>query len=359
MSEPLTPADCDLRHFKGMTLEIERLRRSSAWRACKRNPELAFYMLNLWLASWHEVPAASLENDDDALCDLAMCSPDRWAEVSTDVLRGWIECSDGRLYHPVVAEVALHAFGKSQKSKKAIQERWKNNEKNTDVQRPKNERNTKKEKKERKEDTGEREDNSTSVGFADSHPDDEIPVSLPKPKTAATRSTGCDAFDAAWKLWPRPGRERSAKAKALKAWRRAATGDAEKLEAVRAYLASADAKKSGGEFVPAFERWLTGRLDTWIEQVREAVAAPAVAPRKSEPEWWAAVRCAFAVDEFFGSDWALWRGCEPVTETPLTVRASSANAFAALTRDKSTFEHFEIVTGKTVVVLPPERAMVR
>jgi Protein of unknown function (DUF1376) len=107
---PLVSTKVDLTDFKFMPLEVARLRRSKAWLICKRRPEVAFYMLNLWTASWHERPASSLEDDDDVLADAAMCPPDRWSEVKADVLRGWIKCSDGRLYHPVVAEKALEAW---------------------------------------------------------------------------------------------------------------------------------------------------------------------------------------------------------------------------------------------------------
>jgi hypothetical protein len=67
--------DCNLRAFEYIPLLIARLRRSRAWLTCKRRPELAFYMINLWTAAWHEVPAGSLEDDDDVLADLAMCDP--------------------------------------------------------------------------------------------------------------------------------------------------------------------------------------------------------------------------------------------------------------------------------------------
>ena len=56
-------------------------------------------------------PAASLEDDDDVLADGTMCHPERWPEVREKVLHGWQHCSDGRLYHPVVAERASEAKG--------------------------------------------------------------------------------------------------------------------------------------------------------------------------------------------------------------------------------------------------------
>lgn len=107
---PLTPADSNLSDFKFMPLEVQRLRKSRAWLICKRRPELAFYMLNLWTASWHEQPAGSLEDDDDVLADLAMCDPAKWMKLRADVLRGWIKCSDGRLYNKTVAEKANESW---------------------------------------------------------------------------------------------------------------------------------------------------------------------------------------------------------------------------------------------------------
>lgn len=95
----------DLRDYDYMPLYMERLQKSKAWLACKRDPALAFYMLNLWMRSWHEVPCGSLENDDDVLSDAAMCDPKTWARIKQKVLRGWEE-SDGRLFHSVVEEVA-------------------------------------------------------------------------------------------------------------------------------------------------------------------------------------------------------------------------------------------------------------
>ncbi len=107
---PLVSAEVDLRGLQYMPLYIERLQKSKAWLVCKRKPELAFHMLNLWMRAWHEVPAGSIEDDDDVLADAAMCEPRRWGKVKADVLRGWVRCADGRLYHPVVAEFATQAW---------------------------------------------------------------------------------------------------------------------------------------------------------------------------------------------------------------------------------------------------------
>lgn len=107
---PLTPAGCDLRDFPRMMIDIPRLRGSEfdaiaddgAWRAG----------FNLWLSSWHQVPAASLADDEAQLAKLAGLGRDlrTWRKVKADALRGWLKAADGRLYHPVVAEMALEAW---------------------------------------------------------------------------------------------------------------------------------------------------------------------------------------------------------------------------------------------------------
>ena len=66
----------------------------------------------LWAASWHQVPAASLPNNDRTLAQLAGFGRyvEQWQAVRDDALRGFVECSDGRLYHRVVAEKAREAW---------------------------------------------------------------------------------------------------------------------------------------------------------------------------------------------------------------------------------------------------------
>lgn len=116
--DPMTPADCDLQDFPFMPLMVGRLRKSKAWVKARRNPALGFYMVNLWASAWHEVPAGSLEDDDDVLADAAMCDPSKWAKVRDDAMRGWVKCSDGRLYHPVVCERAMEAWASKQERRK-------------------------------------------------------------------------------------------------------------------------------------------------------------------------------------------------------------------------------------------------
>jgi len=115
---PLVEAEVDLRSYEYMPLDVVRLMRSSTWRKVRRQPELGYWMMNLWVSSWHEVPAASLPDDDDELADFARCEPKVWDKVKAKVLAGWTKCSDGRLYHPVVAEKAVESWAKMNQQRK-------------------------------------------------------------------------------------------------------------------------------------------------------------------------------------------------------------------------------------------------
>lgn len=112
MPEPLTPPDCDLRDFSYMPLDVARLRDSEAAVVLSDAEFRAAIML--WCAAWHQVPAASLPADDRLLASLAGYGRDRskWKKVKDGALRGFIECSDGRLYHPVISEKAAEAHQK-------------------------------------------------------------------------------------------------------------------------------------------------------------------------------------------------------------------------------------------------------
>lgn len=110
LPQPLTPADCDLQGFPFMKLHVQRLRDSDL--AAEVDPEACWYAVLLWCASWHQVPAASVPDNDVALARLVGLGRDvkTWRKHRDGALRGFIKCADGRLYHPVVADQALEAW---------------------------------------------------------------------------------------------------------------------------------------------------------------------------------------------------------------------------------------------------------
>lgn len=106
---PLVPADVDLRNFAFMPLEGRRLLTSETWILGTAEERCA--ALALWIEAWHQVPAASLPDNDRALAHLSQAGA-RWPRVRAHALRGWVKATDGRLYHPVIAEKALEAWSR-------------------------------------------------------------------------------------------------------------------------------------------------------------------------------------------------------------------------------------------------------
>lgn len=100
-------------------LWTNRLRRSRAWREARRDPRLGFFFVNLWVEAWENGdPAGSLEDDDDALADAAMCPVDEWAAVADRLMKGWVRYRDGKIYHPVVVEAVLAVLAARQQYSK-------------------------------------------------------------------------------------------------------------------------------------------------------------------------------------------------------------------------------------------------
>lgn len=105
---PMTPAECDLRGFEFMPLMGDRLFKSATWIAASSDAKIA--MLKLWWHAYaHEAPAASLPDNDSLLADYAGYGVmvKAWLKVKEQAMRGFVMCSDDRLYHPIVAELAL------------------------------------------------------------------------------------------------------------------------------------------------------------------------------------------------------------------------------------------------------------
>jgi hypothetical protein len=112
LPSPPIPANADLRDFQFTPIFRARLFGSSfharstdaEWRAG----------VTLWLKSWDQVPPGSLPDDDIDLCRLAELGRDMklWATVKSGALRGWYKCSDGLLYHAVVAEGVLEGINR-------------------------------------------------------------------------------------------------------------------------------------------------------------------------------------------------------------------------------------------------------
>jgi hypothetical protein len=107
------PADVDLSGMEHMPLFDERLVKSRAWRRARNwrgeGPGLGFVQINLWARTFRNVPAGSIEDDEDELAEAAGCDIAYWRAVKDAALQGW-QLIDGRWHHPVVSEISLRLW---------------------------------------------------------------------------------------------------------------------------------------------------------------------------------------------------------------------------------------------------------
>lgn len=115
---PLTTPDCDLRGMEWMPLYGNRLFMSDFE---ARATDVEFRIaIRLWWTAWQQVPAASLPNDDAVLCKLAGLGRDlkTWKKLREGfAMHGFVECSDGRLYHRVLSKEAREAWDRRMKER--------------------------------------------------------------------------------------------------------------------------------------------------------------------------------------------------------------------------------------------------
>lgn len=121
---PLLPADVDLRGNEWMSLYGDRLFNSETWIEAGFEGRCAALRL-WWQAFAKEKPAASLPDNDKLLSVYAGYGEavKVWLKIKPEAMRGWIKCSDGRLWHGVVAEVAAEAWERRQDSRETQEAR--------------------------------------------------------------------------------------------------------------------------------------------------------------------------------------------------------------------------------------------
>lgn len=105
LPDPLVPPEVNLEGLGFIPMKLRVLKSTLFLKSTGDEFKAAFA---LWVNSWSEIPAGSLP-DDEVVLEALSCSK-VWAKVRGRALHNWIKCSDGRLYHPVVAELALDAW---------------------------------------------------------------------------------------------------------------------------------------------------------------------------------------------------------------------------------------------------------
>ena len=119
---PLLPEDVDVRDFPDLPISVQRFR-DSALVSTRSDAEIVAAVM-LWLASFHQIPAASLPANDVEIAKLAGYGRAlrEFKRVRDGAMHGLIMCSDGRFWHPVVAEKAVVAWNKklAERHRKAV-----------------------------------------------------------------------------------------------------------------------------------------------------------------------------------------------------------------------------------------------
>lgn len=105
---PLVPAEVRFRDDKTVPIPYDFL--SFGRLASEQNARVARAVMTLLLRSWHGKPAASIEDFGHRFFRLVHESPDWWKRNGEKVLAYFVRCSDGRLYSPDLAPIALQRW---------------------------------------------------------------------------------------------------------------------------------------------------------------------------------------------------------------------------------------------------------
>ncbi len=119
LPNPLVSAHVDISKLDGFMLDTKRLLSSELMALA--TPDEGWAAVKLWCRAWQQRPAASLPDDDRVLASFAGVDLRKWPKVKEMAMRGFTKCSDGRLYHPVLAADANRAWEALEKRRERTQ----------------------------------------------------------------------------------------------------------------------------------------------------------------------------------------------------------------------------------------------
>lgn len=105
---PLVPSHVDCTDLDGFLLNTERFMASEL--VALASHEVIGAAVLLWARAWKQSPPASLPDNDKVIAAFARMPLARFRKLRSEILRGFVLCSDGRLYHLTLAQVAVHAY---------------------------------------------------------------------------------------------------------------------------------------------------------------------------------------------------------------------------------------------------------
>jgi hypothetical protein len=107
LPQPLVPADHDVSMLSDFRLHVDRLLASEL--VAIGTPEECWAALMLWCRAWKQTPGGSLPNDERALAGFSGAGK-QWKKVRPMAMHGFVLCSDGRFYHPVLCDEVKRAY---------------------------------------------------------------------------------------------------------------------------------------------------------------------------------------------------------------------------------------------------------
>ena len=110
--KPFVSPDTSIDGYESALMDWDRLKSSELW-AISTGDEFKA-AVSLWGSSYRQSPPGSLPNNERILKKFSEAG-DNWPNVREVALHGFVECSDGRLYHKVIAEDVLKAARNKQK----------------------------------------------------------------------------------------------------------------------------------------------------------------------------------------------------------------------------------------------------
>ena len=279
LPEPLTPPDCDLRGMPYMPVDLVRLFDSDLFLLSTGAEFKAAFCL--WGKAFLQVPAGSVPDDDRILAGLSGAGK-QWPKLRAMALRGWIKCSDGRLYHPVVAQKAKDAW-EARLAQRARTEAARAAKKAVSIKTDRNENSIHKPSPVDK--NGQVVDIvkvaspvtevvTASKGEGELSKEKKERITPPSPRKRGAVPEQ-EKFDQFWKLYPR----KIGKGQAEKAWAKAVAardGDPDEILMGLKVATSLDwlDMREEGRFCPHPATWLNGKR--WLDRIEAEPSEPSL-----------------------------------------------------------------------------------
>lgn len=93
------PADTRAKGWR-FELDYEQIEQSDTWDLA--GAEGRPWLLMMWLVAWRQVPCGSFPGDEEVIAAKLGMQPKLWAKHRAILMRGWVKCDDGRMYHPTI-----------------------------------------------------------------------------------------------------------------------------------------------------------------------------------------------------------------------------------------------------------------